>query len=243
MEGRERGRGRGQGWSGSAWSGPGRGSRGTRLAGGRGYERSQAVEHISLSDENSTSLKNTCLTLEADIEDATIKHQEKISEVESKQKAAVEAIQVLAESKQSVSHPLVKSEESAKLHKMFGTCDQELKDLNDQKEEFEHSTKQILGKIKSLNLELDKASFERALSDVRMELVRELAAFEEALPIYLYRRQIQEAVTENAVTIIMAETGSGKSTKVGQYLADVLPTSKMIVCTQPRKMQSVWHPM
>ena len=49
------------------------------------------------------SLKNSCLTLEADVEGAMVKHQHKISEVESNQKAAVEAINDLAESKQSFS--------------------------------------------------------------------------------------------------------------------------------------------
>ena len=167
------------------------------------------------------------------------KHEEKMGEVESKQKAAVEALEVLAETKQSASQALIKSEESSKLKKLLDTYDQELKDLKDQREEFDRSTKDILGKIKSLNLELDKASFERAVSDGRMEFGKELVAFEEALPIYRYRRRVQEAVSANAVTIIMAETGSGKSTKVAQYLVDILPTSKMIVCTQPRKIAAV----
>ena len=52
------------------------------------------------------------------------------------------------------------------------------------------------------------------------------------LPIYDYREQIVSAVNDNPVTIISAETGSGKSTQVCQYLGDA-------VVTEPRRLAAI----
>lgn len=54
-----------------------------------------------------------------------------------------------------------------------------------------------------------------------------------SLPIYDYKEQITKAVQTHAVTIITAETGSGKSTQVPQYLHDV---GYDVVVTEPRRM-------
>ncbi|MDN5275797.1 MAG: hypothetical protein JWN33_446 [Candidatus Saccharibacteria bacterium] len=58
------------------------------------------------------------------------------------------------------------------------------------------------------------------------------AGFTSDLPVYNYSSAITDAVDNNQVTIITAETGAGKSTQVPQYLADH-GYSKVIV-TQPR---------
>jgi late competence protein required for DNA uptake (superfamily II DNA/RNA helicase) len=52
------------------------------------------------------------------------------------------------------------------------------------------------------------------------------------LPVYDYRSKILEAVDNNQVTIITAETGAGKSTQIPQYLADHGYTK--VIVTQPR---------
>ena len=41
------------------------------------------------------------------------------------------------------------------------------------------------------------------------------------LPIYRYKRRILKTVRENPVTLLMAETGAGKSTQVVQYLHEL----------------------
>ncbi len=41
---------------------------------------------------------------------------------------------------------------------------------------------------------------------------------EQRLPIYRYKRRILDTVKRSAVTLLMAETGAGKSTQVVQYL-------------------------
>lgn len=53
------------------------------------------------------------------------------------------------------------------------------------------------------------------------------------LPIASYRKEIIEAVNNHSFTIISAETGSGKSTQIPQYLADYY---NQIVVTEPRVM-------
>ena len=53
------------------------------------------------------------------------------------------------------------------------------------------------------------------------------------LPITAYRDQIVEAVKNNPVTVITAETGAGKSTQVPQYLLDA---GYNLVVTQPRRL-------
>lgn len=54
-----------------------------------------------------------------------------------------------------------------------------------------------------------------------------------ALPIQLHKQQIIDSVLANAVTIIQAETGAGKSTQVPQYL---LRDGWEITVTQPRRI-------
>ncbi len=54
-----------------------------------------------------------------------------------------------------------------------------------------------------------------------------------ALPIAAFREKIVEAVKNNPVTVIMAETGAGKSTQVPQYLLD---EGYDLVVTQPRRL-------
>lgn len=53
------------------------------------------------------------------------------------------------------------------------------------------------------------------------------------LPIAQYKQQILETVAAHQVTIIIAETGAGKSTQVPQYLLDA---GHDVVVTQPRRL-------
>lgn len=53
------------------------------------------------------------------------------------------------------------------------------------------------------------------------------------LPIDAFRDQILESIKENPVTVIVAETGAGKSTQVPQYL---LAEGYDLVVTQPRRL-------
>jgi HrpA-like RNA helicase len=63
--------------------------------------------------------------------------------------------------------------------------------------------------------------------DIRTELGNE------ALPVFEHKAEILEAVRSNPVTIIVAETGAGKSTQIPQYLLD--DGYKKVHVTQPRR--------
>jgi HrpA-like RNA helicase len=52
----------------------------------------------------------------------------------------------------------------------------------------------------------------------RLRAEREVEMLEKRLPIYRYKRRILETVRQSAVTLLLAETGAGKSTQVVQYL-------------------------
>lgn len=58
------------------------------------------------------------------------------------------------------------------------------------------------------------------------------------LPICAYREQLLKAVAENRVTIVIGETGSGKTTQMPQYIlgSGLLAPGKKVGCTQPRRI-------
>lgn len=71
------------------------------------------------------------------------------------------------------------------------------------------------------------------------------------LPIVQYRSKLLETILSRQVTVVVGETGSGKSTQLPQYLCDALykdqDTNKglgtrkqgCVVCTQPRRVAAV----
>ncbi|ELU05052.1 hypothetical protein CAPTEDRAFT_78441, partial [Capitella teleta] len=59
-------------------------------------------------------------------------------------------------------------------------------------------------------------------------------------PMYAHKTDIVHMVKENQVSILLADTGSGKSTQVVQYLlTNGLFKGGKIICTQPRKISAI----
>lgn len=58
------------------------------------------------------------------------------------------------------------------------------------------------------------------------------------LPAFSHQEEIVKTVANNAVTIIQGETGSGKSTQVGQFILDANPECNIVV-TQPRRISAI----
>ncbi|PHU03521.1 hypothetical protein BC332_28772 [Capsicum chinense] len=58
------------------------------------------------------------------------------------------------------------------------------------------------------------------------------------LPVYKYKTAILYSVETHATTIIVGETGSGKTTQIPQYLKEAgwAEGGRMIACTQPRRL-------
>jgi len=61
------------------------------------------------------------------------------------------------------------------------------------------------------------------------------------LPIYAYKEQLIEAVKDHQVLIVVAETGSGKTTQLPQYLheAGYTANGQKIGCTQPCRVAAM----
>ena len=59
----------------------------------------------------------------------------------------------------------------------------------------------------------------------------------ESLPVYALKTQLMDAIAQNQVLVVIGETGSGKTTQMTQYLAEMGYTKKGIIgCTQPRRV-------
>jgi pre-mRNA-splicing factor ATP-dependent RNA helicase DHX16 len=60
------------------------------------------------------------------------------------------------------------------------------------------------------------------------------------LPIFKFREEILKLVNKNQVTILVGETGSGKTTQIPQYLFESGHTEKGIIgVTQPRRVAAM----
>uniref|UniRef100_A0A5B7A9E1 RNA helicase n=1 Tax=Davidia involucrata TaxID=16924 RepID=A0A5B7A9E1_DAVIN len=71
-------------------------------------------------------------------------------------------------------------------------------------------------------------------------MVRECRRLEDGLPIYAFRREILRQIYSQQITVLIGETGSGKSTQLVQFLADSgVAAHESIVCTQPRKLAAI----
>lgn len=70
----------------------------------------------------------------------------------------------------------------------------------------------------------------------------EIGKAAEGLPIFEFKDEILKAIDENQVTFIAGDTGSGKTTQVGQFLLQQHHSTKTpcrIVCTQPRRLSAI----
>lgn len=58
------------------------------------------------------------------------------------------------------------------------------------------------------------------------------------LPVYKYRTAFLYLVETHATTIVVGETGSGKTTQIPQYLKEAgwAEGGRLIACTQPRRL-------
>lgn len=73
---------------------------------------------------------------------------------------------------------------------------------------------------------------------------RTITAQRRSLPAFAVRRQLLQIIAENQVTVVIGETGSGKTTQLTQFLMEDgygrdAGASKMIGCTQPRRVAAM----
>ena len=111
-----------------------------------------------------------------------------------------------------------------------------------QRKEFDDYTNTQLQKLSEL-LSLkasDEQSVLNEITRIKANFSRECTHFAATLPIYARRSEIIKTILSHQVTVLVGETGSGKSTQVVQYLYDAgLADNGLIVCTQPRKVAAI----
>lgn len=62
----------------------------------------------------------------------------------------------------------------------------------------------------------------------------------ESLPIFTLKKELKEAMENNTILVVIGETGSGKTTQMTQYLAEMgFDKSGIIGCTAPRRVAAV----
>ncbi|CAF1502997.1 unnamed protein product [Adineta steineri] len=112
----------------------------------------------------------------------------------------------------------------------------EKKQFELQQNEFRTRVVSLQEKFKSLAASDKDDSYEQ-LQQLYEQLQREMKHWKTHLPIYSRRIDILELIQKNQIFILKADTGSGKSTQVVQYLWDAgFAQKEQILCTQPRKL-------
>ncbi|EUC63235.1 Pre-mRNA-splicing factor ATP-dependent RNA helicase [Rhizoctonia solani AG-3 Rhs1AP] len=87
----------------------------------------------------------------------------------------------------------------------------------------------------------DKDSALRAQIEEAERKAQSMDQTRKSLPIYAYREQLLEAIEAHQVLIVVAETGSGKTTQLPQYLHEAGYTKGgvKVGCTQPRRVAAM----
>ena len=176
-------------------------------------------------DSQNASIGDLLIRIKYVIEDCKSKCNEQLSRLQAKKddikipkKCPLDLFQKLEADREDLSH--------------------ELTALENRHMEFSSFCEHLHEEMSSIR---GSSSFQRNLIDkMDKKFERECARFERGLPIYSHRREILEMIRNNQVSILIAETGSGKSTQLIQYLYDAeFSTSGRIVCTQPRKVAAM----
>ena len=168
------------------------------------------------------SAEDLLLRIKYELDNSNSKHQEEIShltqqiaQVQIPKKCPLDLFQVLQAEKTDLTHKITESK--SQLGEFNAFCDRL------------RTAAQRATSSRSVSIEMLEKSF-----------ARECSRFHKGLPIYSHRQEIVEMIRDNQVSVLTAETGSGKSTQLVQYLYEEgFADSGVIVCTQPRKVAAM----
>jgi HrpA-like RNA helicase len=100
--------------------------------------------------------------------------------------------------------------------------EEEMEALQFKLQEMDKQKKEFDGFFKSTIAELEEAraakNVDTALNTICSAFKVECTRLRTALPMYANRTEIMSMVTKNQVSVLLGETGSGKSTQVAQYM-------------------------
>lgn len=95
--------------------------------------------------------------------------------------------------------------------------------------------------IDSLDFQEDKVDSADYKNNNEKNIIPEVSSIEEkrkSLPIYLKKKEIIDVISDNPFSIIIGETGSGKTTQIPQYILEHFPNSRIVI-TQPRRVAAI----
>ncbi|XP_060068718.1 uncharacterized protein LOC132548840 [Ylistrum balloti] len=167
-----------------------------------------------------------------------------VEDIVNRTKSSLENHQVKIEELKEKLEQLQKSKGKYLSLENFAVVDQQrnaledkLKELQLQKLEFQNFIATVHHKLVGLQ---DSPLCEKPAVEIMKAFGVECNRLEKALPMYARRSDILDVVMKNQVSVIIGETGSGKSTQMAQYLYQSGYGNKgMIACTQPRKIAAV----
>lgn len=112
-----------------------------------------------------------------------------------------------------------------------------LEELKRQQTEFQLCLSDVIQQVESYQAgSIEPKKFDSVINKFEVECSR----LEQALPIYAKRTEIIDTILQNQVSIILGETGSGKSTQITQYILESsISSSGKVICTQPRKVAAM----
>lgn len=98
----------------------------------------------------------------------------------------------------------------------------------------------VLG-VKDKDEELQDGKKPNGVGDAEALSREEIYRARQSLPAYEVKSQLVQMIRDNQVTVVIGETGSGKTTQLAQFLyeAGLCPGGKLIGCTQPRRVAAM----
>ncbi|XP_076435215.1 uncharacterized protein LOC143275037 [Babylonia areolata] len=164
--------------------------------------------------------KDVLCEIDSMSEQVLLKHKQTTNEAEKK----------IETSKSKLGNIYIRNETLTEI----AALESKLEELQKQKVEFNTATEGFRKKLISL---LENESYVADVKFLRKQLGVECSRLERALPMYARRQDILQLIQKNCISVLLAETGSGKSTQIVQYLLEAgYGEHGMIVCTQPRKV-------
>lgn len=84
------------------------------------------------------------------------------------------------------------------------------------------------------------STFRKSKTDLQLQS-QQLLPGRKALPVYQNKDEIMSYIAQNQVTVLIGETGSGKSTQIPQFIMSCLDSNKKkkIAVTQPRRVAAI----
>lgn len=201
-----------------------------KTARGREAVRIQVKQQLKPKISDEQLLSEYLYTIADEAKIALDKHQEKIREME-------ERLDEISATIGSQKKGFISLEDFCKKEEETKAIRFKLKEMNGQKEEYRHFLKCTVEELEKAKV---SKNAETILKDIHSAFRVECRRLKSALPMYAKRTEIISTVNENQVTVLIGETGSGKSTQIAQYMYQAgLANRGLIVCTQPRKIAAI----